>query len=289
LKGARARQQPHAGVARSETVPEPTRAARSGSRGRWSLPVGSSDGVPRVRRSTLEGCRTAFARFPRVHQRAVAWSPPHEMAGGRNRRQSRTATPGRVPVRQRHSALSDRAEARSTTPTRGRCPFVASDPTLPDRSRERPRHDNARTGARLPPRIRASPAAKPMRIAPTATPGRCPFATEDEAPLAEASRDRTHGNARTVPVCHRGRGSVGRSQQRPHPRQRPDGARLPMRVDHSWPKPGMALHAATSRRVPGHRWSRGPRRPKPMRTLLAATSGRCPVTAGRAAHAGRSR
>jgi hypothetical protein len=172
------------------------------------------------------GAANSLQARPAMHQRAGAWSPPHEMVSGRNRRRSRTATPGRVSVCHRWL-----------------------DPCRP----------------------------KPETTSPRQRPDGCPFATAGPTLSAEAGRDRACGNART-------------------------GVRLPMRVDHPWPKPEEAasrgnaqtgarspLHARPTsaeaeedfarsdfRTVPGHHCTRDPRRPRPKRTLHAATSGRCP-------------
>lgn len=84
-------------------------------------------------RSTLVAANSRRARRA-VHQRAAAWSSPHEMAGGRNRRRSRTATRGQVPVCHRGvDPLRPRPETTAPQQHPDGCPFAAAESTLPGR------------------------------------------------------------------------------------------------------------------------------------------------------------
>jgi hypothetical protein len=151
-----------------------------------------------------------------------------------------------------------------TTATPGRVPVCHREPDSLGRSRKRPR----------------------LRQRPDG----CPFADARRPPLAEAGRGRfTRQRPDGCPVTTARATHVGRGRRGFCPQRLPDGARSPLHARPTSAEAEEDLARSDFRTVPGHHCTRDPRRPRPERTLHAATSGRCPVTTARATHAGRGR
>jgi hypothetical protein len=138
-----------------------------------------------------------------------------------------------------------------TTATPGRVPVCHREPDSLGRSRKRPR----------------------LRQRPDG----CPFADARRPPLAEAGRGRfTRQRPDGCPVTTARATHVGRGRIGFFPQRLPDGARSPLHARPTSAEAEEDLARSDFRTVPGHHCTRDPRRPRPERTLHAATSGRCP-------------
>lgn len=159
-----------------------------------------------------------------VHRERGAWLSPRRIAGGRNRRRPRTATPGRCPVANVTSHPPTEAEARSATPTRGRgARLLPLTRPPPAETNEDQAHGNSRTVSacrRSPERRRP----KPTKTKLTETRERCPFTATRRPRPAEAGTGRqTRPRPDGCPVTATRATHPGRNRRRGCERRLPDG------------------------------------------------------------------